>query len=687
MARLLVRLRSAPPVHDRRTNASATSPARADGPSHPQKQAVFPRAVAKRPLDILELARRLPLSEKLRCLQSYLLRPRGIEDKNFQAYVLRRYGEGLYSLFFRPYTEKLFGIPGDEISVHWAKAKVRLANPLDTFRENTKTKFNYFYYPILGGYGSIAESLYKEIDADVQTQATVDNLITEGDRVVALNYHRGSEEISLPVDAVISTLPLPILARMVDINIPLDFRAVSAVYLWIRRPRVSPYHWQYFIDDDISINRLVEFKNMSNAGVPEDTTVLCAEVTQSHPNVAERVVDDLVRAKVISRAEVLDTKVIQERFAYPIYNRQFDRALPIKQDLIGRYRNLYMLGHAAEFVHREVDDLFTTARGLIPNIVEGLGLMPKKQPVPTAIASDAAGPPAVHAVVLALNNYGDTRECIESLLQTTYPNLKIILVDNGSIDGTPNRAAEDFKDTLTVISTKMNLGVPAGYNVGFSHALKAGADYVLLLNNDTVIAPDMIEILVDRGEQDTNVGILMPKVLLYGHENKIWSVGGRYRQFPPSIILTPKDQSLADIPRLIEYTPGCGLLIHRRAFERVGLFDPGYLYWYDDWDFSERVRTHGLTIRYEPDAEMWHKVSKTLRGTGASQFWRTYGASAVRFFRRHGRGSHLSLPLNISYIMLREFLWKRNWRYLPEFMAGMREGLTKPLGAFPKVDP
>ena len=136
--------------------------------------------------------------------------------------------------------------------------------------------------------------------------------------------------------------------------------------------------------------------------------------------------------------------------------------------------------------------------------------------------------------------------------------------------------------------------------------------------------------------------------------------------------------------RLIEYAPSCGLLIHRRAFEQAGLFDPGYFFLFDDWDFSERVRAHGLHIWFVREAILWHKVSRTTQGPRSASFWYTMGASMARFYRRHGRPVWFSLTSHIGYYILREFVWKRNWGYWPDYRRGVQDGLRKPLGPLPQ---
>ena len=298
-------------------------------------------------------------------------------------------------------------------------------------------------------------------------------------------------------------------------------------------------------------------------------------------------------------------------------------------------------------------------------------------------AERKVGTPYVVTVMLTHNHYEDTRECLDSLLQVDYPDQQILVVDNASQDETPKRISTEFPQ-VNLIQNDQNLGVPAGYNVGILHALKGGADYIFMVNNDIVLSTDILTRLVAAAEADSAAGIVMPKMFYYGEENKVWSNGGWYRRFPPAIMLTHHDDAFDDRSRLIEFAPACGLLIHRRAFESAGLFDPGYFFNYEDWDFSKRVRAQGLHIWYAPQTHLWHKVSRSTLDSGSSFYWRTHGASTARYYRRHGKPAWLSLPVHAGYIILRDFIWKRRQRYFRDFWQGMLEGMKKPLGAYPR---
>ena len=108
----------------------------------------------------------------------------------------------------------------------------------------------------------------------------------------------------------------------------LHYRPVFAVYLLVNRPLVSSNQWIYFVDEDIVINRLVEFKNFTGVDAPVDRTVLCAEVTQFHDDIAGKVISDLVRVGLLNSSDVLDSRIIREDYAYPVYDQVYEKTYP-----------------------------------------------------------------------------------------------------------------------------------------------------------------------------------------------------------------------------------------------------------------------------------------------------------------------------------------------------------------------
>lgn len=295
--------------------------------------------------------------------------------------------------------------------------------------------------------------------------------------------------------------------------------------------------------------------------------------------------------------------------------------------------------------------------------------------------------PYVVVVILAHNNYSDTKECLQSVLKVNYTPFSVLLVDNGSKDDTVQRIAREFP-SVHIIQTGQNLGVAGGFNAGIVSAIQDGAEYIFILNNDTVIEPNIIHVLVEAAQAHPDYGILMPKILYYDNRDRIWSIGARYRLFPPAIVMLGLDKR--DAPpytesRLLEYAPTCALFIPSHIFEQVGLLDDGYFFYYDDWDYSLRVRKAGYKIAYIPEAHLYHKVSRTIQNKGKSPFfWYTWGRSGARFYRRHGRPAMLSAFIHLGYLVLREG-FQNGPIAMRHFIAGVIAGFREPLTPYPTL--
>lgn len=620
------------------------------------------------PIDIIELMRCLSARDSLRIIIDYLSRERTLTDQSFENYVLKRYGRSLYEIFFRSYTERLFSLPGHQIAVEWARWKVRLSSPFDRLRGSTRTKFRRFYYPLSGGYGAIVNGLYQSVSDQVVLNAQVGGFVFDDiGRVRGVNYRIGTQEYTVYADQIVSTLPITLTARFFGCQLNVDYQKVDAVYLWLKKPQMSENHWLYFMDEGSTINRIVEFKNMSDHDVPSDTTVVCAEVTRELANPIEHVVNDLVRSRLIHHTDVLDSHVIREPFAYPRYTQGYLEAVRRFQQVLEGHPNVHVLGRAAQFTHYEVDDLLDHAHALVQKMAQTQSIA----------LQTIESKPMVWIVVLTLNNYSDTAECLQSLRSIRYPSCKIILVDNGSTDGTPQLVRTQFPE-VTVIENGRNLGVAAGYNVGIHYALDQGAEFVFVVNNDTTVDPEIMDHLV-QAAREPNAGILMPIIYYYGDKKEVWSAGARYRVFPPAIVM---ERKIYDGLHDLQYAISCGFLVTRRAFVRAGLFDENFRFLWDDLDLSLRVRRAGLRIIQVPKARMWHKVSRTTN-PASTLFWQTHGESGVIFFRRHKRLFRFTAVFHLGYFALREFVFKWRWKSLPSFLRGVRSGLQKPLADVP----
>jgi GT2 family glycosyltransferase len=171
----------------------------------------------------------------------------------------------------------------------------------------------------------------------------------------------------------------------------------------------------------------------------------------------------------------------------------------------------------------------------------------------------------------------------------------------------------------------------------------------------------------------------MPKIVYESDRARIWSAGARRRRFPPGNVfigLGQPDGPPFDRERDVDYAPSCALLIRRSTLQQVGLFDPGYFFYYDDWDYCERVRLAGQTVRYVPSAVVYHKVSlSTTRSPRPAGWWYVMGRSAVLYYRRYYRPVGPSLALYAGWFVAREAV-KGNARYVPLFVRGLYHALA-----------
>jgi GT2 family glycosyltransferase len=263
----------------------------------------------------------------------------------------------------------------------------------------------------------------------------------------------------------------------------------------------------------------------------------------------------------------------------------------------------------------------------------------------------------------------DTIECIQSVLRGGFPTNQVIVIDNGSLDGSFEQIYLRCPEVVLQRLPK-NLGFAGGYNFGIEIALTAGAEQVFLLNNDTIIEQDTIQILMS-----SDCDVAVPKIYFHSEPNRIWSAGARWRHFPPMVVMrgyNKPDSSRYNVPVNLEYTTACALMVRREVIEQVGSFDPEFENYHEDYDFAYRVRAAGFKIGYIPNARVWHKVTQSL-GLASTRFWWYLGRNSVLFYRKDNRFPVWNLTTYLAWITLRELL-KMNFLQLKEFWRGVQVG-------------
>lgn len=227
-------------------------------------------------------------------------------------------------------------------------------------------------------------------------------------------------------------------------------------------------------------------------------------------------------------------------------------------------------------------------------------------------------------VAIILVNYNGEKyneECICSILKSTYNNYEIIVVDNASTDNSVKLIRERFYDNIKIILSNENLGFSGANNIGINYALDNGFDYVMLLNNDTIIDENMIKIMV---ETSANKVVVSPKIYYYDNKNIIWSAGGSInwsKGLPIQYGINEEDNYENNNKKSIEFATGCCVLIPINAIKKVGMMSEEYFLYYEDTDYCVRLIRGGYKIIYEPEAILFHKVSASTGGEKSKMYW------------------------------------------------------------------
>jgi GT2 family glycosyltransferase len=217
----------------------------------------------------------------------------------------------------------------------------------------------------------------------------------------------------------------------------------------------------------------------------------------------------------------------------------------------------------------------------------------------------------IYTVILNWENYADTKKCIESFQRIKYNKVKIIVVDNGSLDGSGLRLQEEFPDTIFCFN-KQNLGFARGCNVGIKVALAdPQCHYVLLLNNDMRVDGGFLEPAIRAAEADPRVGLVTGKVLYDDPPNLIWHAGGYIhpiRRQGMTRGFREIDRGQYDQICETHWASGAMMLIKRRVLETVGLLPEEYFFGQEEWDYSVAVRRAAFKILYVPEFKAFHKA-------------------------------------------------------------------------------
>jgi len=299
--------------------------------------------------------------------------------------------------------------------------------------------------------------------------------------------------------------------------------------------------------------------------------------------------------------------------------------------------------------------------------------------------------PKVSIVILNWNGLEDTIECLESLKKITYPNYEVIVVDNGSEGNDAQVLEEKFGDYIHLIKKDRNHGFTGGANIGIRYVLNnSNSDYLLLLDNDTVVDPEFLTEMVKVAETNPTIGIAGARIYYYDEPDRLQYLGGKIDLWGgvvnPLDLIRVKvfgkkeiDKGQHDSIKEVEQIAFWCALVKRKSLESIGLLDERYFWGWENIDYFIRAREADCKTVYIPKAKVWHKYRSANRKDGFLQYqslrnrFQLMRQHATRwqyhFFLIYLLGVHLWLAT--AYYLI----WLRRPKMLLSFYKGIRDGL------------
>ena len=343
--------------------------------------------------------------------------------------------------------------------------------------------------------------------------------------------------------------------------------------------------------------------------------------------------------------------------------------------------------------------------------------------------------PKVTILLLNYNGWKDAIECLESVYKITYPNWELVLVDNGSEDGSVSKIKEwaagkipvesEFfeydverkpieyieellydekearvkaskkekeRDTLlphqklSILRIEKNCGFTGGNNIGIEYILRERkTDYILLLSNDTVVDSKFLEELVRVAESEPKIGVVGPKIYYYGMPNKITFAGGKINLWKGECYHIGSgeiDTGRCDRIREVDYVEGSCFLIKKEVIEKVGMLDHEYFAYWEEADWCVRIKKGGYKLCYVPKTKVWHKIASTTRKT--SGFVEYHMTRNMFWFMRQHATSRQYLSFLLYFFGFRfwftsgiHIIYHKNVNAFISFFRGVMDGIKK----------
>ena len=285
----------------------------------------------------------------------------------------------------------------------------------------------------------------------------------------------------------------------------------------------------------------------------------------------------------------------------------------------------------------------------------------------------------VFIIVLNYNGGKFTKNCLLSLKDINYSNCFILVVDNGSSDNSlniiENVVEKEFYQgskniPVKIIENKKNLGFAGGNNRGIEYALKNGADYILLLNNDTICQDkDFLNKMIEAGEKNGRIGIVGPRI--YFNDGKIWFAGGKINFLKTKAWHIGYGESKnsfleSGLAKEVDYITGCCLLIKKEVVNKIGLMPEDYFLYYEDVQWCINARKSGYKCVYVPYAWIYHNASSTAKEFSPPYIYYHTRNSLILGWRNNNWILRIIVILFSFWILLKQIIkliigYKKDW--------------------------
>ncbi len=215
-------------------------------------------------------------------------------------------------------------------------------------------------------------------------------------------------------------------------------------------------------------------------------------------------------------------------------------------------------------------------------------------------------------ILVNWNQYELTKSCIQSILNCSFKNLQIIVVDNCSKDKSITKLIDHFP-SVHFIRNNSNLGFTGANNKGIEYAKRKDFEYIMLLNNDTEVDENFIEPLLNRLNCQKEIGAVQPLILNFHNKKKVWNFGGRFNKFfgiPVTLNKNIEFNSLKN-ESLTEWISGCCFMFRTKLVDIIGYLDDDYFVYYEDADYSFKIKNIGYNLGIVKESIIYHHGGKS----------------------------------------------------------------------------